>query len=429
MDSTGQSSVGYLYDRNSNLRLSLNGLSYLSYLWDTAGNMVKVYDPLGTDKGAYAYDGLGRRVESVEGSSVAFYAYLGTETLFEKKDSVNTDYVYAAGLRIAKIAATTVNYYHTDHLGSTRLVTSTTKAVVFSDNYQPFGTDNGTPTCSGTCETYKFTGKPVSQTTGLYYNYQRWYDPSIGRFVSEDPLPGQLASPQTLNRYVYVSNRPTTLTDPAGLSGQLMTLLPHRTCPDVFKDFVGWLGCGFGIGQVGSTIGGTGGPELGISSDVSAAGEGAGPMAGAVVIAGLALWGLKMLADYIRTPHDIPDVIPPGSDGPALPRVPVPPIPTPKFLVGPTAVAGLGPSGADVTATLSNFRWTPRPLTDVQMKGIKGSICAGVGFLFLSLYLFGEEPQAAQGKNFAYQRTPPNPFLAFGAFGGPAFACAYFLNR
>ena len=34
----------------------------------------------------------------------------------------------------------------------------------------------------------RFTGKPVSQTTGLYYDYHRWYDPSIGRFISQDPV-------------------------------------------------------------------------------------------------------------------------------------------------------------------------------------------------------------------------------------------------
>jgi len=50
----------------------------------------------------------------------------------------------------------------------------------------------------------------------LYYYYHRWYDPTIGRFVSEDPLPGHLSDPQSLNAYVYVENVPTLLTDPAG---------------------------------------------------------------------------------------------------------------------------------------------------------------------------------------------------------------------
>jgi len=65
-------------------------------------------------------------------------------------------------------------------------------------------------------ETYKFTGKPVSQTTGLYYEYGRWYDPTLGRFISQDPVAGFLSDPQSLNPYVYVENSPTTYTDPTG---------------------------------------------------------------------------------------------------------------------------------------------------------------------------------------------------------------------
>jgi RHS repeat-associated protein len=65
---------------------------------------------------------------------------------------------------------------------------------------------------------YMFTGKPVSQTTGLYYYGVRWYDPSIGRFISQDPLKGHRADPQSLNPYVYVENSPTDSTDPTGMA-------------------------------------------------------------------------------------------------------------------------------------------------------------------------------------------------------------------
>jgi len=75
------------------------------------------------------------------------------------------DYVYAGGLRIGRIHGTSTLYYHNDALGSTRLVTDSNKNILFSDSYQPFGQDNS----STGSETYKFTGKPVSQTTGLYY--------------------------------------------------------------------------------------------------------------------------------------------------------------------------------------------------------------------------------------------------------------------
>ena len=67
-------------------------------------------------------------------------------------------------------------------------------------------------------ETYKFTGKPVSQTRGLYYDYQRWYDPSVGRFISGDPLAGHLSNPQSLNPYLYGQDSPTSSTDPTGMA-------------------------------------------------------------------------------------------------------------------------------------------------------------------------------------------------------------------
>jgi hypothetical protein len=51
----------------------------------------------------------------------------------------------------------------------------------------------------------------------LYYEYQRWYDPSIGRFISPDPKHGHLSNPQSLNLYIYVMDQPTSLTDPTGL--------------------------------------------------------------------------------------------------------------------------------------------------------------------------------------------------------------------
>jgi len=208
-------SWSYSYDGNGNLRAKTQGTTTWAYTWDSANRLVKASSN-NVLQGAYAYDGIGRRVESVE-SSTTFYAYYGTETLSELiSGGATTDYLYAGGLRIGRLSGATVNYYHADALGSTRLVTSATKTAQFSDNYQPFGEDNGTPYCSGSCEKYKFTGKPVSASTGLYYYYHRWYDPSLGRFISPDSKQGKLSYPQSLNLYIYVLNRPTSLTDPSG---------------------------------------------------------------------------------------------------------------------------------------------------------------------------------------------------------------------
>jgi len=151
----------YSYDADGNLIGVTNGYSYT---WDPAGTLVKVTSNA-IPKSGYAYDGQGRQVESTDYN--IFYAYLGTETLYENNTAskTTTDYIYAVGMRLGKISAGAVNYYHTDALGSTRLVTDPSGNVLFADGYRPFGEDNGVVTGS---QNYRFTGKPVSQTTGLY---------------------------------------------------------------------------------------------------------------------------------------------------------------------------------------------------------------------------------------------------------------------
>ncbi len=211
---TSTSGAVYSYDKNGDLltqNVTSTGKKW-AYSWGPAGNMVGV--KLNSNvQGVYAYDGLGRRVESVE-STTTLYAYGGTESLYELvPGATSNSFIYAAGMRIAKVSGTATSYYHTDTLGSTRLVTDGLKNILFSDNYQPFGQDNGTPTGS---QTYKFTGKPYSSATGLYYYGARWYDPSIGRFISPDPDSGQIYNPQSLNPYIYVMNSPTRLVDPDG---------------------------------------------------------------------------------------------------------------------------------------------------------------------------------------------------------------------
>ncbi|TMI18368.1 hypothetical protein E6H33_01295 [Candidatus Bathyarchaeota archaeon] len=160
-------------------------------------------------------------VESVEGSSTWFLAYSGTEILYRNLLNQNNQaYVSAVGIKLVRVVDRTATYYyHTDALGSTRMITYNDATYVFINNYQPFGKDNGTPKGNlASSEKDRFTGKPYSPTTGLYYNYQRWYDPAIGRFISPDANSGQLSNPQSFNLYVSVFNNPLSYVDPDGAS-------------------------------------------------------------------------------------------------------------------------------------------------------------------------------------------------------------------
>ena len=87
-------------------------------------------------------------------------------------------------------------YLHQDHLGSTRLVTDAGGDVVYSSNYQPFGVGEG----EDGGEEFRYTGKPEDKATGLYYYGARYYDPTIGRFITEDSVLGDLSDPQSMNR-------------------------------------------------------------------------------------------------------------------------------------------------------------------------------------------------------------------------------------
>jgi RHS repeat-associated protein len=103
-------------------------------------------------------------------------------------------------------------YLHEDALGSTRLVVTSTLTVTFSSNYVPYGPNYA---ISGK-EVFMYTGKPYDTVTGLYYFAARYYDPSLGRFITEDSYNGTKTDPLSMNRYSYAVENPMKYVDPSG---------------------------------------------------------------------------------------------------------------------------------------------------------------------------------------------------------------------
>jgi len=159
--------------------------------------------------------------------------------------------------------------YQTDRLGSVRALTNGSGAV--SASYQTDEWGVPTVTTGGSAQPFGFTGEP-RDGTGLTYLRSRYYDPDLGRFVTRDTWPGVASSPQTLNRYAYANNNPTTNTDPSG----------H------FVDTL--LDIGFIVFDVGSLVFGPpkdrGGNWLALGADIAAAGVPFVTGAGFVVRAG-----------------------------------------------------------------------------------------------------------------------------------------------
>jgi len=112
-----------------------------------------------------------------------------------------TSYVQGNGQTIAKINDTGIYYYHSDHLGSTSVVTNEEGEVMEEQKNLPFG-----ELISGG-EKYGFTGKEFEPDLNLNYFGARYYSPETGRFITFDPL-GQ--------QYLYGNNNPLRYVDPDG---------------------------------------------------------------------------------------------------------------------------------------------------------------------------------------------------------------------
>ncbi len=111
-------------------------------------------------------------------------------------------------------ASTTTTYYHGDHLGSTRLLSGYNGYPISSSIFLPYGEEFNSQT---TVNHYKFTGKERDSESGLDYFGARYHGSNLGRFMTPDPVGGDLSAPQSLNRYAYVANNPLRYTDPTGM--------------------------------------------------------------------------------------------------------------------------------------------------------------------------------------------------------------------
>ncbi len=99
-----------------------------------------------------------------------------------------------------------------DHEGTIRDIVDSTGTVVNHRTYDTFGNITA-ETAPATDFPQAFTGRPLDADTGLYNYRARWYDPTVGRFVSEDRS-GSHGS--DANLYRYAGNSPVIYVDPWG---------------------------------------------------------------------------------------------------------------------------------------------------------------------------------------------------------------------
>ncbi len=199
--------TSFSYDASGNV---LND-THNSYVWNAES---EIKTAAGVN---YTYDGDGNRIQKSNGKIYWYGA--GTEILDESDSAGNItdEYVFFGGKRIAHrvVSGNAIFYYGEDFLGSSRQIYTSTSTVCYDADFYPFG---GERIVTNSCaQNYKFEGKERDSESGLDNFGARYDSSSMGRFMSPDPLGGHQEDPQTLNKYAYVRNNPTTLTDPTGL--------------------------------------------------------------------------------------------------------------------------------------------------------------------------------------------------------------------
>jgi RHS repeat-associated protein len=220
LTSTVHGTVTYTYDAADQLLASgpitfawdLNGnliaRSGVSYTWDDLNRLAAVVSK--TDVVTFTYNGDGARVaRSVNGAATTTIQDVGLPlpyVLEEANGSGTTRYVYGLDMLAHETPAGAPFHYHHDALGSTRHLSNQSGQAVAGYAYDAFGAVRWTRGSAGT--DFTFAGEQADPATGLYFLRARYYDPALGRFISGDPCPGDVAQPWTLNRYVYCANNP-----------------------------------------------------------------------------------------------------------------------------------------------------------------------------------------------------------------------------
>ena len=211
----------YAYDANGNLATRTAKVAgactggVTTYEWDVLNRLVRIDNPDATHA-AYRYDAQGRRIEKDVNGALTRYVYDDDAILLEYDGTDALQATYSHGEEIDQPLAMTRGadsyFYHTDHLGSVRLLTDAAGNVANSYDYDAFGNLEAT-SFETVANPYTFTARERDAESGLMFYRARYYDPRIGRFISEDPIGFE---GEDLNLYRYVFNGPVMGVDPTG---------------------------------------------------------------------------------------------------------------------------------------------------------------------------------------------------------------------
>jgi RHS repeat-associated protein len=201
----------YTYDAAGNI----TGDGVREYVWDTLNRLTEVKISAST-VGAYTYNTSNQRSKKIAGGVTTHYVYGAGGLLYGEYDNSGNfirEYVYLNGAPLAQINAgspETLTYLHTDHLGTPKFGTDATGTQVWVWAPDAFG--GGAPSGSVTVN-LRMAGQYYDAESTLFYNWNRYYNPATGRYISSDPI----GLDGGINTFLYAAASPVMYIDPEGL--------------------------------------------------------------------------------------------------------------------------------------------------------------------------------------------------------------------
>ncbi len=200
------------FDLNGNLATFTDVSGTTTFTWNARNQLTSISGPGLT--ASFSYDSFGRRTGKTINGTTTNFLYDGLNPVQEKNGGTVTANLLT-GLGIDEFFTRTdsvgVRALLSDALGSTIALGDGTGTLQTHYTYEPFGFTTQTGLAS--TSSYKYTGRK-DDGSGLYYYRARYYQPSLQRFIAEDPI-GFYGG--DVNVYAYVQNNPLILRDPQGL--------------------------------------------------------------------------------------------------------------------------------------------------------------------------------------------------------------------
>jgi RHS repeat-associated protein len=202
------------YDDDGNLTSKMkSGVWSQSFTWNALGQLVQVVTN-GTTT-TFGYDGWGRRVRKTVGTAHTDFVLDGDHVIAEVDagGSPLRTYAYYPGVDRPHSVKMGTQLYHyvSERPGHVTGLVNASNQLVNQYTYTAFG--EPITTQEQVAQPLRFGAREYEVESKLYFNRARYYDPHLGRFISEDPI--RLKG--GINLYVYSDGDALNRRDPSGL--------------------------------------------------------------------------------------------------------------------------------------------------------------------------------------------------------------------